>query len=524
MPDDNTNVPSVEEIEKDHIQTDPEEDVEIEMNLDDIVDWGGRWNGTSIQDLESYIDDITSNGWNISSAGTLTSSNAAEAMTNSVNGIFGMPYQFSTIVDQRVEGTEIGRKYMEKILSVMPVLFLTPGEPEFMADYGNDDKNNMVQGLINLMDGEDDGLSDDIGDGRYYSFTSQFTEYCQYANLALRALALYMGIADVEIPTSNGGYCALKKIRVQQLLNHDFEVLFGDEMFIPFYLDAETSISESFSNETTESMLSQTANKFSGTAREIQFMLGSHDPGGIAGAVQDVIGNGDLMGAIGDAVGNIASAFVGKGLVSKLSSELTTIVSGGKIVFPEIWGGSSYTKNYSISLKLRSPDPDPVSIFLNIYVPIILLVSMAAPRQLGNSANSYESPFLVRAIYKSIFSCDLGIISSLDITKGGEDRWNTMGMPVTADVTVNIKDMYSNMSISKSMGLLNNTAQMDYLALMAGVAMNEWEPWRIASLGALILSNKPRDFILDGWGQIKHTLNRIVMSKLSGLSDTRFVS
>ena len=527
MPDNETNVPSVEETPKDQVQTDLEEDVEIEVDLDDIIDWDGRWDNTSIDDLDAYIAEIESGGWNIG-AGTsnISSSNAANAMTNSVNGIFGIPYQFSTNVDQRVSGSEIGRKYMEKILSVMPVLFLTPGEPEFMQGFDTSAKDRMAQALINMTDDDDSTGMDELGDGRYYSFNATMTEYCKYANLALRALAQYMGISDVYIPTANGGEVQLREIRVQDLLNEDFEVMFGDQMFIPFYLDAETSISESFSNETTESMLSQTANKFSGTAREIQFMLGSHDPGGIAGAVQDVIAGpgANIMDAVTDTLGNIAEAFVGKGLISRLSSELTTVVSGGKIVFPEIWGGSSYTKNYSISLKLRAPDPDPLSIYLNIYVPIILLISMAAPRQLGNSANSYESPFLVRAIYKSIFSCDLGIISSLDITKGGEDRWNTMGMPVTADVTVNIKDLYSNMSISKSMGLLNNTAQMDYLALMAGIAMNEWEPLRIINLGAMILSNKPRDFVLDGWGQIKHTLNRAVMGVLSGLSDTRFVS
>lgn len=515
MPDEY--VPDAQEVPKDQVQTDPE-DVEIVVDLDDVIDWNARWNSTSVEDLESYINSIESGGWNIGSGSEMNTDNLA---TSSINGIFGLPYQFSTTVDPRVSGTEVGRKYMEKILSVMPVLFLTPGEPAFMQDYDNSEKNRIAQALVDLT--EDDDF-EDLGDGRYYSFNSNLPEYCSYANIALRALSQYMGISDVEMPTANGGYTKLKNIRVQELLNEDFQVSFGDEMFIPFYVDAETSISESFSNETTESMLSQTANKFSSTAREIQFMLGSHDPGGIAGAVKDVLGNGDLLESLGDAVGNIASAFVGKGMISRLSSELTTIVSGGKIVFPEIWGGSSYTRNYSITLKLRSPDPDPLSIFINIYLPIILLVSMAAPRQLGGSANSYESPFLVRAIYKSIFSCDLGIITSLDISRGGEDRWNTMGMPVTADVTVNIKDMYSNMSISKAMGLLNNTAQMDYLALMAGVAMQEYEPFRMVALGSMIISNIPRDFILDKWGGFKHFLNRTAMNVLGGLSDTRFVS
>ena len=178
---------------------------------------------------------------------------------------------------------------------------------------------------------------------------------------------------------------------------------------------------------------------------------------------------------------------------------------------------------YSINLKLRSPDPDPLSIFLNIYVPIILLVSMAAPRQLNNSANSYESPFLVRATYKSIFNCELGLITSLSISKGGEDMWNTMGMPITADVTVTIKDLYSNMFISKNQAIMNNTAQMDYLSLMAGLDMNELDLTRMVKLGVMIYSDKPRDFVKDRWGGIKSGLNKAASRLLGHITDTRFL-
>ena len=380
--------------------------------------------------------------------------------------------------------------------------------------------------------GRDNGEADafeDLGDGRYYSFSSSFTEYQRYANIALRALAQFMNIGDVEVPATTRPYVKLNKIRVEDLLNKQFQKMFGTNLTIPFYLDAETSVTESFSNGTTESLLSQAANKFSPTAREIQFMLGSHDLGGMGGAIKDAItGIGsNVIDAAAEVLGGAAEAFVGKGLVSKLSSELTTIVSGGKLVFPEIWSESSYTKSYNVSLKLVSPDPDPVSIFLNIYVPIILLVSMTAPRQLGNSANSYESPFLVRATYKSIFNCELGIISSLSITKGGEDKWNVMGMPVTADVSMEIKDLYSSMSISKSTGLLNNTAQMDYLALMAGVDMNDMDLLRMIKLGTMIYLNKPRDFVLDGWSAIKQSLNRTanrIISAGPSIIDTRFSS
>ena len=139
MPDEY--VPDAQEVPKDQVQTDPE-DVEIVVDLDDVIDWNARWNSTSVEDLESYINSIESGGWNIGSGSEMNTDNLA---TSSINGIFGLPYQFSTNVDPRVSGTEVGRKYMEKILSVMPVLFLTPGEPAFMQDYDNSEKNRIAQ-------------------------------------------------------------------------------------------------------------------------------------------------------------------------------------------------------------------------------------------------------------------------------------------------------------------------------------------------------------------------------------------
>ena len=476
-------------------------------------------------DLLSALEDED----NVYKANGKSSNNAryTKKITDSITGIFGLPYQFSDIVDPSMieedSGSIVGRKYGQKILSVMPVLFLTPGEPLFMGKGNN--KNaamNIAENLYNALGGEDrgEGLTDSEKDGRYYTFAQNFPEYKKYANTALRALAFYMGIQDISVPVPGSNEdVQLSEIDIEKFLSNDFVKIFGTQCSIPFYLDAETSISEDFSNDTTESMISQTANGFSQTAREIQFILGSKDGGGLAKALKDVAVN--VSSAVTEVAGNLADAFAGKNLLTRVAGELTTIVSGGKIIFPEIWSGSSYSKSYNITLKLRSPDPDPVSIFLNIYMPIVLLVSMAAPRQISNGANSYEAPFLVRATYKSIFNCDLGIIQSLSITKGGPDRWNVMGQPYTADVTITLKDLYSSMFISKMMGLVTNTAQMDYLATMAGVNLNDFEFTRIMKLSAMILGDAPRDYVNDFWGGIKRGLARTGSSILGNFTDVR---
>ena len=506
-------------------------DTTIDNSDEDIdIEWDGSTITTTRSAYERRLSNIEGLGINANSRSPYSYNRVARSLA----GIFGMPYQFSKNVDPPIESLRttvsagsvnddngtIGRKYAQKIFSVAPILFLTPGEPKFMDGYGKEAKARMARQLVSLGDDDDSG---DFDEGRYYSFISNFPEYKKYTNVALRALALYMGIGDVEVvpPGTSKKAVALKNIDVEKYMNNSFTKLFGSQCVVPFYLDAESAINESFTNNTTESMIAQTVNGFSQTAKEVQFIMGSKDPGGvlsfIGSAVTDVASN------FTSAFGDVAEVVAGKNLITRVSNELTTIVSGGKIIFPEIWSDSEYDRSFDISIKLRSPDPDPVSIFLNVYMPIILLVSMAAPRQIGNSSNAYESPFLVRATYKSIFNCDLGMITSLSISKGGQGNWNTLGQPVSADVTLSIRDLYGSMFVSKRMGLVCNTAQMDYLATMAGVDLNEFEPTRMIKLVAQILGDTPRDWANDMWGGVKRSLNLAAAKVLSNFTDTRYL-
>ena len=473
------------------------------------IDWGDSFN--SYDDLNSYNDSML--------PGISGGDGNSNLIANSVDGIFGLPYQFSNIVDPSAEGMpNMGRKYSEKIFTNMPILFLTPGEPVFMEGFSKEAKEEAARGALA---GESiSNIGNDADNGKYYSFRSDFPEYELYADIALQSLANLMGIAEVPIP--GGTTTPIGQIHVSSFLNNAFTRFFDMDTTVPFFLDAETTIGESFSNSTQESMISQTVNGFSQTAREIQFIMGSKDFGGFLGsadsAVKEVSQN--LLSAMGD----LGEVVAGKNLLSRVTRELTTIVAGGKILFPEIWSGSEYDRSYDINIKLRSPDPDPVSIFLNVYMPIILLVSMAAPRQIGNSSNSYESPFLVRATYKSVFSCDLGMITQLSINKGGDGKWNLMGHPTYADVTLTIKDLYNSMFISKNFGgLIANTAQMDYLSMMAGIDLNAFEPERMMNLTQMIFTNHGGNWMHNKFSQIKSSLNNKTNRLLSTIGfDTRY--
>lgn len=505
----------------------------IDTSIDDVdlaedyIEWNYGKKTISKEQFDNYLDSfVNSRGGDVYGINTDTNVRSFNKIADTLSGIFGMPYQFHPNVDPVVSGGgNIGRKYDEKIFSLMPVLFLSPGEPKFMAGYGQKAKSSILSRLAGRTDFDGDSDNNDkvADEGRYYSFQSNFKEYKKYANVALRALALFMGIQNVTIPVpgDSGRRVKLGNIDIEGFMNSEFTRLFGTQQVVPFFLDAETSISESFSNSTTESMIAQSVNGFSQTAREVQFLMGSGETnsilGNLKGAVTDATTN--IIGGIGE----LGELVAGKNMISRIANELTTVVTGGKIVFPEIWSESSYDKSYSVNLKLRSPDPDPVSIFLNIYMPIILLVCMAAPRQVGNSSNSYEAPFLVRATYKSFFSIDLGIISALNINYGGQAQFNVMGQPITADVQIDLRDMYHTMMVSKRMGLVTNTAQLDYLCTLAGIDMNDYEPLRVVKLWAQILGDTPRDWANDMWGGVKRILNRKASEFLGNFTDTRFI-
>src|SRR5699024_3077837 len=99
-----------------------------------------------------------------------------------------------------------------------------------------------------------------------------------------------------------------------------------------------------------------------------------------------------------------------------------------------------FSRSYDVSIKLRSPDMDNFSIYCNVIVPFIHLLCLTLPRQISGNPNGFYSPFIVRALYKGFFNVDMGIISSMSVTKGDTGLWNADGIPCSIDVNLTITD------------------------------------------------------------------------------------
>lgn len=420
-------------------------------------------------------------------SGEATEDSAIEdLLSTNLNGIFGIPYQFMDTVDRRLNNTELGRKYSEKIVSRLPLLFLTPGRQVFMEDFSKDDAGSVLSYLTGGGSGDVSELI--TGKGKYYSFKFDYETYYNYVNAMAHSVAYYMGIDNEVVGIGDNKSVKLSSFDWSNATSSSFKSFFNASENIVFYLDGMTQVSESFGNNTTESSLAATINGFSDTAKEIQFILG--DQKSVVSSM--VEGAGNLTDSITQSLSGLVGT-VGGGLLGSLAkSGVTTVLQGGKIIFPEIWQDSSYERDYSLEIKLRSPDHDNLSIYLNILIPYIHLLALCLPKGSEEDPNAYTSPFLVKAFCKGMFNVDMGMITSMSVTKGAECCWNDDGLPTQIDISLTIKDLYSSLFMTgygnglwsqKSIKyIVNNTSMMDFLANMAGLNLSQMEIGRRISM------------------------------------------
>lgn len=400
----------------------------------------------------------------------------ANAFVKSARGIHGMPYQFSSIVDPKIQdGDKVGlygKLYSDRILSKMPLLVLSPGKPIYMPNYGDKDiKGNVLTNAVKMGLGKLDDLFDEItgeeGAGKFYSFQHDY-EYFDYLKLMIQQLARYLDLSNKRIPSSSGNTPKISKVSWQRYQNNYINDAASDKFSVGFYIDSETQISESFNNSTAESQFASSINQVNDLSREIQFLMG----GATGEEFKQLVDQNfnEAFSQIEQFTSKYVQVLPGL-LTSRLKNTFNTIKIGGQLVFPEIWNDSDFSRNIDINIKLRTPDGDNFSWFMNIGIPLMHLLCFTIPKRLGD--NGIQSPFLVRAYYKGFFNVNMGIITSLSISKGDKCKWNLQGLPTDIDVSFTIKDLYQSLSIESGSNFKKNTDQLDYIANLCGINVNK---------------------------------------------------
>lgn len=391
-------------------------------------------------------------------------------LVHNLSGIYGIPYQFMPSVDPRLSNSVMGRKYSEKIISKMPLLCITPGKVEFMSNYSKEEQEGVLASLIE--GGAETDISSIIkNNGRYFTFAFAYKDYFDYVNSLCRVGARFLNIQNMEI-NIGGTKAKASAFNWEKALNKKLKATFTSQEFIGFYMDSTDSVSETFTNETTQSQLSSTVNGVSDLAREIGFLLGAG-----AGQTIQVMDQAKLSETMAT-IDSITNKYLnGSRLIKDIANNFATVATGGKLLFPEIWADSQFSRSFDVTIKLRTPDCDTVSWYTNIYVPLCHLIALAAGHQTDN-ANGYYSPFLIRAFYKGLFNVDMGIITDMSISKGKEAAWNIDGLPTEVDVNLTIKDLYNMLSIvpgNQPKNFVTNNILMDYIANTCGININQMD-------------------------------------------------
>jgi hypothetical protein len=108
---------------------------------------------------------------------------------------------------------------------------------------------------------------------------------------------------------------------------------------------------------------------------------------------------------------------------------------------------------------------------MEVIVPMMHWIALAYPR--ATTANSYGSPFLVKAYMPGAWTVNLGIIDNLSIKMDVSDgNVNSDGLYCECDVTASITDLYSDVAMTPANNpilFMNNTSLVDFLATACGL-------------------------------------------------------
>lgn len=438
-----------------------------------------------------------------------------------LRGVSGMPYQFLPDTDRRMfsddtkstltDSQYMGRTYIEKIAQRANILFLTPGKAEFLKGLSKKQKTTVLNGgLSTLYEGTAKALLADGESYRYYSFDFDVTNYYKYLNPMCRAAARYLKldkytIEGTEITEGNSvGLVPLTSADYSVLVNggqKNPKTLFSNAYgALLYYLDGVSSSDDGINTSLGESSLVNSYIKDpTNFAQELKFLSGKAITSLSGSALADVVSDDSTVREGQAALEDFVKNYLNNNNLAKfVSIGATAVISGGQIIFPKIWNDTNWsTDSVSVRIKLISPDPDDLSIFFNVLVPMYSILCMAGPKgYIG--IDGYSQPFMVRGFCQSMFNIEAGFITSLSMSKGGEGYWTKSGLPTSIDISLTIQDIYDSKYISTSekpgsketeniisvlwqnathvlerTPFLKNTAMLNWIANSCGVNINK---------------------------------------------------
>lgn len=445
-------------------------------------------------------------------------SNDKRAMISNNMRLFGLPFQFIESVDPRIESVSkiIGTNFVERIISDAPTVMIIPGKAVFLPNASN--KQGTAHALLAAAHGSVKSLTNALEVQkdkhiRYYDFEESYNEYIKYVNIMCRTVAGFLEITETiqegkntvsfqsynwknyrwssdqyssaagsviqsawsatvgsAIDLARGVWGGLKGSVVHAVSldggGDGDRGITGTNNFVQFYIDPSSGSSHNMSNSVSQSQIKSSLDSASATVKEFQFVANS---AGIQmpSEMEQMTESGldALTASLGGGDGPFGT------VISQLLGAGKSVVKGENIILPEIYQSSSSDMDYTIDIHLRSPYGNKYSVYMEVLVPLLHLIALTVPKQA--TANTFGSPFLVKAYCPGVFNINLGIIESMSISRpASEDCYSVDGLPTEVDVQLRIKDLYHDLSISSTNDralFVNNTSLIDYLATLSGL-------------------------------------------------------
>jgi len=450
------------------------------------------WSGGS----NSFLKTLNSGSYTVDFTETTpldpSSSNSANLYGNL---LLGGPPLFNQITDPN------NRVTINTFVKDSVFLSLTPGLPKFNGGSFSQSLrsgifNNTGGTYLNQTEGTEEamayllknGLDADFAekDRRYYTFQAKYNQYYSYLETMLNAMWIKLGLGTKEE----------NKFSLFSFFNSDAGTLDYEETLqekykssLGFYVTM-SAVSEAVSNQELSVGLESQANTASDQFQRLNYItgMGTDKIGagrrvlgvaneelkvfdstmrniGLSKSGQD--GSGNSKFKITDfikAAGNIATSQDLSSIVQAFS-----VTNGMRVMYPNLWQSSNYSKNLNFNFNFISPYGDPLSIFQYVYVPFFSLLAFALPRQAAQ--NGYVSPFFIRGDIPGLFTSDLALISDLTWIRGGDGNlWTKDKLPRSISGSFTITDLYPYLTMVKRLSFLSaNPSFTVFLDNMAGL-------------------------------------------------------
>lgn len=451
------------------------------------------------------------------------------------NGIrlLGAPHQFMKQTDPRYGNSELGRKFAQKMMFEAPLVYMKPGVSEFLPGQNSKFRDGFLNAIGALNDeskkksleamlAADEKNKGNVGKDtiRYYGIKPDYSGFMTHVNSLCRILATMEGLDRVRVPWTKGsatfGNYDWRLYRMESDYGNlhitpkggfSFESMFKefantvtgnkkmqDFEYIRYYAQPESSYGTSFSNSTTGSMLESLTSQVEGMARELNTIS--------AFVGLDTSKIGEATDAMASTISEAVNKYGSDGTIStgikRITNTLGSVMLGGHIVLPEMWGGSSYDNDFSFSMTLSSPYGNKLSKYIHVGVPMMFLLASVLP--VMQSPNVISTPYLFQCFMPGFFDSEMCMVTSLSFDKSTDGITMGNSLPSEVKVTVGIKDLYSSLSMPKAHKIedwMSNTGMMEFLAVQAGVDISRQELNSNFKMFAELLKDSMYDHVQD---------------------------